>query len=90
MAVAMQGIQNLPGTLPVSPRNADSTAAHNRVTPAVTVLEKRGTSAGVISSTDRHSARAVYSRGMSGSAVMNPHLRCNRSVPQERPYAWGG
>lgn len=39
MAVAMQGIQNLPGTLPVSPRNADSTAAHNRVTPAVTVLE---------------------------------------------------
>ena len=90
MAAAMQGIQNLPGTLPVSPRNADSTAAHNRVTPAVTILEKRGTSAGVISSTDRHSARAVYSRGMSGSAVMNPHLRCSRSVPQERPYAWGG
>ena len=90
MAVTMQGIQSPPGTLSVNPRKADSTAAHSRVAPTVTTLEKRGISAGVTSSTDRHSARAVYSRGMSGSVVMNPHLRCSRSVPQERPYAWGG
>ena len=90
MAVTMQGIQNPPGTLPVSPRKADSTAAHSRVTPTVTALEKRGASAGVTSSTARHSARAVYSRGISGSAVMSPHLRCNRSGRQERPCAWGG
>ena len=90
MAAAMQGIQNLPGTLPVSPRNADSTTAHSRVIPPVTALEKRGASAGVTSSTARHSARAVYSRGISGSAVMNPHLRCSRSALQERPCAWGG
>ena len=90
MAVAMQGIQSPPGTSPVSPRKADSTAAHSRVMPTVTALEKRGISAGVTSSTDRHSARAVYSRGISGSAVMSPHLRCNRSGRQERPCAWGG
>ena len=90
MAVTMQGIQSPPGTLPVSPRKADSTAAHSRVMPPVTALEKRGASAGVNSSTARHSARAVYSRGISGSAVMNPHLRCSRSVRQEKPYAWGG
>ena len=90
MAAAMQGIQSPPGTLPVSPRKADSTAAHSRVMPPVTALEKRGASAGVNSSTARHSARAVYSRGISGSAVMSLHLRCNRSVRQEKPYAWGG
>jgi len=90
MAVTMQGIQNPPGTLPVSPRKADSTTAHSRVTPTVTALEKRGISAGVTSSTARHSARAVYSRGISGSAVMSLHLRCNRSGRQEKPYAWGG
>lgn len=33
MAVTMQGIQSPPGTLPVSPRKADSTAAHSRVMP---------------------------------------------------------
>ena len=90
MAVTMQGIQNPPGTLPVSPRKADSTAAHSRVMPTVTSLEKRGASAGVTSSTARHSARAVYSRGISGSTVMSLHLRCSRSVRQEKPYAWGG
>ena len=90
MAVTMQGIQNPPGTLPVSPRKADSTAAHSRVTPTVTALEKRGASAGVTSSTARHSARAVYSRGISGSTVMSLHLRCNRSALQGRPCAWGG
>ena len=46
MAAAMQGIQSPPGTSPVSPRKADSTAAHSRVTPPVTALEKRGASAG--------------------------------------------
>ena len=86
----MQGIQSPPGTLPVSPRKADSTAAHSRVIPPVTALEKRGISAGVTSNTARHSARAVYSRGISGSAVMNPHLRCSRSVRQEKPCAWDG
>ena len=88
MAVTMQGIQSPPGTSPVSPRKADSTAAHSRVIPPVTALEKRGASAGVNSNTARHSA--VYSRGISGSAVMSLHLRCNRSVRQEKPYAWGG
>ncbi len=39
MAAAMQGIQSPPGTSPVSPRKADSTAAHSRVTPPVTALE---------------------------------------------------
>ena len=90
MAVVMQGIQSPPGTLPVSPRKADSTAAHSRVIPTVTALEKRGISAGVTSSTARHSARAVYSRGISGSAVMSLHLRCSRSVRREKPCAWGG
>ena len=41
MAVTMQGIQSPPGTSPVSPRKADSTAAHSRVIPPVTALEKR-------------------------------------------------
>lgn len=90
MAVTMQGIQSPPGTSPVSPRKADSTAAHSRVIPPVTALEKRGASAGVNSSTANTSASAVYSRGISGSAVMSLHLRCSRSVRQEKPYAWGG
>jgi len=90
MAATMQGIQKGPGTLPVSPKKADSTTAHTMVMATVALRENRATSPGVNSSTARHSARAVYSRGMSGSAVMNPHLRCSRSVPQERPYAWGG
>ena len=90
MAVTMQGIQSPPGTSPVSPRKADSTAAHSRVIPPVTALEKRGASAGVNSSTARHSARAVYSRGISGSAVMSLHLRCSLSGWQESSCAWGG
>ena len=90
MAIIMQGIQSPPGTLPVSPRKADSTTTHSRVTPTVAALEKRGASAGVNNNTARHSARAVYSRGISGSTVMSPHLRCSRSVRQERPCAWGG
>ena len=46
MAVTMQGIQSPPGTLPVSSRKADSTAAHSRVMPPVTALEKRAQAPG--------------------------------------------
>ena len=90
MAVTMQGIQSPPGTLPVSPRKADSTAAHSRVIPPVTALEKRGASAGVNSSTANTSASAVYRRGMFGRIMPFPPRRCSLSGWQEKPYAWGG
>ena len=78
MAVTMQGIQKGPGTLSVSPKKTDSTTAHTRVIAAVALRENRATSPGVNSSTARHSARAVYSRGISGSAIRTPPLQCNR------------
>ena len=51
MAATMQGIQKGPGTLPVSPKKADSTTAHTRVMATVALRENRATSPGVNSST---------------------------------------
>lgn len=44
MAATMQGIQKGPGTLPVSPKKADSTTAHTRVMATVALRENRATS----------------------------------------------
>ena len=70
MAAAMQGIQSPPAHRPSAPERPTAPPPQQGDAPGDRP-RKAGASAGVNSSTARHSARAVYSRGISGSAVMS-------------------